>query len=318
MKAIVRKISYVEDTMTEVTQSDLEHILVLERSLMAIDGSSTRSGISIIGLDRKIKYVIALERGTEINETSIQYKVALKRFIDSVLERNPGIGVIYYEEPFIEYIESSKVLLSLRTSVEEIIAERAPLYDYIKFIEAGNQKWKRQFLHPDKVPSGTPAQKLAVRNKIYRMYPLLNTECITEDECDSLGLGLVALDHSFDNTEESLKSKKKVKPFNYNIQFIGAYDEDEMFNDLSELIKTYKIPQKLVDSFMEDPDIVELNGRGLFKNLVYENMGTDDKLLILSFNRGKYANVLLENRVTYISEDRPKVYAIIWRKSRKK
>lgn len=317
MKAIVRKVQYDGDKMLRIEPSDLEHIIVLERSLLAIDGSTTRSGVSIIGIDKKIKYVIALERDSS-NETPIQYKVQFKRFLDSVMERNRAIETIYYEEPFIEYIESSKVLLSLRTSVEEIIAERAPKYDYIKFIEASNQKWKSQFLAPDKVPAGKPAQKAAVTNKVYKLYPLLADEKITEDECDSLGLGLVALGHSSSKTEDSLKSKKKARAFNYNIRFIGANDEDEMFNELTAVINTYKIPQSLVDSYLEDPDIIELNGRGLFNNLVYEHMGTDDKLLILAFRSDKYSNVILEHRMAALTKESPMIYAVVWRKTRKK
>lgn len=314
----IREIEYSGDELTRVKVINKNQLLVLERAIMAIDGSTSNSGVAIIGLDGKIRYSISLERETKENETAIQYKVQFKRFLDEILERSRAIEQVYYEEPFLGYVESSKILMSLRTSVEELIAERAPLYDYLEFREVSNQKWKKQFIAPIPVPASTKAQKAIVARKLFETYINLQNCDLTEDECDALGLGLVVLNHSGNNTEDSLKSKKKARAFQYNVKFIGALDDDEMLQELGEVIDTYRIPQKLIDNFMEDPDIIDLPNRGTFDNHVYENMGNDDKLLILSFNSDRYSNIVLKYKIAYMTVDRPKIYAIIWRKTRKK
>lgn len=318
MNYIIRRLNYINGVPKSITHIEPSEILLTEKALLSIDGSSTCSGLSLIDCDGTLRYSIALLRGTEISETPIQYKVAFKRFIDKVFGVNSSITSVYYEEPFIEFIDASKVLMSLRTSVEEIIAERAPLYDYISFIETANTKWKTQFLYPEALPPHTAEQKRAVTKKVCELYPLLAEDGVTEDECDSIGLGLVAAGHTKTNTQESLKSKKTVKAFQYNAKFIGASDDDEMLQELGELIHEFKIPSKLIESFLEDPDIIELTGKGLFNNHVYQAIGNEDRMVIFSFKSGKYAPLLLEHRVTHLTLGNPTIYAVIWRKTRKK
>ena len=54
------------------------------------------------------------------DESAVHYKVRLKRAIQELLRQNRVIKNIFYEEPFIEYVEAAYNLLMLRTFIQEI------------------------------------------------------------------------------------------------------------------------------------------------------------------------------------------------------
>lgn len=291
---------------------------------VAIDGSSTCTGISYIDSSTaSILGTTAVWRDTDkkgkATEDFVEYKVKLKRLLKQLFDNNLSlVKNIDYEEPFIGYTEASKVLMSIRTSVRELIVENEPAYDYSKYTEINNQKWKRLFLAPNKVPDGTEAQKKAVRDKMIAAIPQFKD--LTQDEIDASGMGYVAT--KFRNEfggDAGLQTKKAVRPFKYNIRFIGVDDEgqaaeDIMLQELVDAVEEWKVPKKVIENGAK---IVDLNGHGLFDKHVYNNMGDEDKLLILGYKSDKYVNKIIEANMGWMVSNFQTLYAVIWRISRK-
>ena len=61
-----------------------------------------------------------------------------------------------------------------------------------------------------------------------------------------------------------------------------------------------------------------LPGKGRFEDLLYRAMGDEDKLLILAFSSGKYGNIVLSNNIGNLAKQYSTIYAVCWRKNRKK
>ena len=226
-----------------------------------------------------------------------------------LLKSNVMLDTVYYEEPFIGYAEAAKNLLMLRTFLEELIVENEPELDYIKHFEINNMKWKKLFLAPDKCPAGTSLQKEAVRKKLEGYMPFLNV--VTQDEIDAISMGFVAAAKLNDGESDELESKKKVHPFKYNIQFIGADKDDDMFVELFDICKCPQIVMSNGILFTIMSNIAN------FDKHVYQNMGSDDKLLIVRFNSGSHGDLVLRHKIGRLAADYDYIYAIVWRKSRK-
>ena len=151
-----------------------------------------------------------------------------------------------------------------------------------------------------------------------------NKLIFTEDECDAIGLGVACLNvikTGYD--DEELVSKKKPRPFKYNVQYLVVTADDidaaelmgaESFYDFN---KAWNVPQKVIDNGIT---LATLNGRGAFDNHVFNNMGGDDKLLILTFKAGKYADAIIKNGRSDLCgdyDDNEYFVAFVWRKTRK-
>jgi hypothetical protein len=240
------------------------------------------------------------------------YKLKLKSFIFRLLEKNSCIHHIFYEEPFLGYA-SSTVLIELHTLVKEIIYENAPKFDYIKFLEISNQKWKKLFLAPAKIPVGTEAQKAAVRRKLEEIYPYFTD--MTQDEVDATCMALICAEKIMSGEGDALESTKKIKPFKFKAQFIAANTDKEMLNILSKQLKSYKIPKAIAK---DEYPIVELNGRGEFKSKVCEAIGNGDRVIIAKYKSDKYGNATLEYNLGMMALSSKYLYAIVWRQTRKK
>jgi hypothetical protein len=139
--------------------------------------------------------------------------------------------------------------------------------------------------------------------------PYLNT--VSQDEIDAICMGFVATVQMKEGNEESLESKKKVHPFQYNISFIGADDDDSM---ITEFADTYKGPAKLLENGIS---LVELTSTMNFDKRVYEAMGQDDKILIMKFSSNHHGNLILKYKIGYLSASYDYIYAVVYRKSRK-
>lgn len=306
--------------------------------IIGIDGSSSRTGIAVAGVAEEALFgTMAIE--SNANEDYVRYKVRLKQTLKNFMDKHLGVlSHILYEEPFIGFTNATKVLMTIRTTVKEIMLENAPKYDSIKFVEVNNQRWKHLFLFPDRVPNGTDNQKIAVQQKIVRMFGemVFEEKCIkktgetikklifTEDECDSIGLCIAGLRRiKLGLDVEELKSKSKAKPFKYKIQFLTATAENQDEAELRgaesffDYNKVWKVPQRVVDNGIE---LLQLNGRGLFDKQVFEAMGQEDKLLIVSFKGGNYVDVILRNQRSDLCRDYASdeyIIAFIWRVTRK-
>lgn len=281
-------------------------------TILAIDGSTTCTGVAFIRkADGAYMASVAFKRDKVAGETPVEYKVAFKRALKIILDNNrESIADVVYEEPFIEFASAAKNLLMLRTSVEELIAENKPNMNYIKYAEVANGKWKRIFLAPGKVPSGTEAQKEAVRTKLIAAIPVLAG--ITQDECDAIGIGFVAASEMRAGREDSLKSRKKIRPFAYEVEFYGADDDDEALEQISMMCKA---PKELMASQVGF-SIVEKYTQ--FDQLVCETIGETDTLQIIRIPTKKCGNLSLKYQLAYITGTNIYLYAVVWRKTRKR
>lgn len=285
------------------------NVLVNAEAVLSIDGSTDNTGVGVLRKsDGAVFYSCSFARDHS-GETPVQYKVRLKREIDKILRGNRLIDTIFYEEPFIGYANATKNLMMLRTFVEELIVENEPDYDYIKHIEINNLRWKKEFLAPSKVPSGTDSQKAAVREKLVASMPYLSI--VTQDEVDAIAMGFIALVKLRMGDENALESKKKVHPFQYNVQFFGA-DEDEIM--LQDFVEFYSGPKSILSNGVM---MTEINGTVNFEKHIYSSMGSDDKVLIIKFPSSTHGDVILKHKIGNLSYEYSYIYAVVWRKARK-
>lgn len=288
----------------------LEALVFSDRVLMAIDGSTTCTGVAFIReTDGAYCGSVAFKRDKAQGETPVEYKVALKRALLGIFRANKALRYVTYEEPFIEYANAAKNLLMLRTMVEELIAETKPELDYIDYIEVSNGKWKKAFLEPDKVPAGTDAQKEAIKARVLASLPFLAG--VTQDECDAIGLGYTSAKQIASGAKDELKSKKKVRPFAYSIEFYGG-DSDEYV--LDDIIRTTKAPKKVLENGI---GIRAIKQYRQLDELVYETIGDSDTLQIIRLPAHKCGNLSLKYRIGHLTDEFAYLYAVVWRKSRK-
>lgn len=314
MKFLVRQPQQIPNSNGGIimTEIPLENIQVTNYAILAIDGSTSNSGLAIMReYDGALLYSMCATRDSS-GETPVHYKIRLKRQVADILRRNKYITQVYYEEPVIANISSVKSLFMLRTFIEELIIESEPEFDYLKHYEVSNMRWKKHFLNPDKVPSGTDNQKKAVRTRLETYLPFLNR--VTQDEIDAIAMGFVAckfLREGGENAGEELQSKKKAHPFKYNITFIGAEKDDDM---LVELWDIFNGPKKLMENGI---NFSEIDGKRNFEKHIYETMSDEDKLLIIKFSSKHHGNIVLQHKIGNLAAQYPYIYALVWRVTRK-
>jgi hypothetical protein len=310
MKFIVRQPKQVAGGQLEMQTIPLEDILVQQFSVLAIDGSTTNTGMSILReSDGALLYSISAAREKD-KETPVRYKIQLKRQVCEILKRNKYIQTIIYEEPVVAYASAVGNLFMLKAFIEEMVIENEPDFNYLKTYEVSNMKWKKLFLAPDKIPQGSEKQKEAVRKRLESSLPFLSV--VTQDEIDSISMGYVACVNIMKNVGlDELQSKKKPSKFLYNIQFVGAEDDETVFQEFGD---TYEGPQSILENGIR---IQEIDGRAKFDKTIYELMGSDDKLLIIKFSSKHHGNVVLEHKIGGLAATFPYIYAFVWRKTRK-
>lgn len=310
MIVTARKIDLVNGVPTLV-QINLDSLNVKTDAVMAIDGSTSNSGVAILDrADGGLYACAALTR--EKGEEPVRYKVRFKEFIIDTLRKHREIRYIYYEEPTLEYATAIANLMMLRTSVEEIKIEHEQEFSYVGNSEENNLKWKKAFLAPSKVPAGSENQKKAVRDKLLSYMPML--EGITQDEVDAYCMGFAAIKMRNEGyAEDELQSKKKAKPFQYEVEFIGADNEEYAIEEF--LSYELKVPAVVLENGLKS---VNIGPRANFDKTVYEEMGQDDKLLIIGFPSDKHGDIILKYRIGELAAMNDRLYAFIWRKSRKR
>ena len=293
-----------------LVEKDINYIKVSDVSVMSIDGSTSNTGVAILReRDGALLFTASFKREKSKDETPVQYKVRLKKAINTILLNNTLIERIYYEEPFIGYASSVANLMMLRTFIEELIVENEPILDYLKHSEINNKKWKKLFLAPDKCPTGTDAEKEAVRKKLTGYMPFLAD--ISQDEIDAISMGFIATVQIKNGVESDLESRKKPRPFQYNIRFIGANEDDDMLLEFGDI---YDGPPYLLDNGISFTDC---KGTEDFNKHIYNEMGNEDKVLIVKYNSKKHGNLALQYKIGHLSASYDYIYAIVWRKSRK-
>lgn len=308
----MRKLEKNEDNTFKLKEVGIEELNLSGNIMLSIDGSSSCSGIGIFDVDNKsLLGCMALIRETE---KAVKYKIEFKRFMTDILLKNKGISNIFYEEPFIHYINSSEVLIMMRSSIEEIICENEPDLDTVTYIEIGNRKWKKLWLAPDKIPAGgTDKEKEAVYNKLIGIFPSLNG--ITYDESDAISMGFTALHKLNTNSENELKSQGKKAKFAYDALYLGAESDTSFMCEFVIRFDEFKIPKRLLAD--DDMEIVQISSKGSFEDHVYKNMGDNDKLLVIKFKNNTHGNIILENRLGHLAQMYDWIYAVVWRRYKK-
>lgn len=315
MKTIIRQPELKaspEKTEYILTEKRIQEVQVRTPAIISIDGSTTNTGLAILREDNGgLLYSCSFSREASGDETEspVRYKVRLKQAVKQILEQNQLIDKIYYEEPFIGYASAAPNLMMLRTFVEELIIENEPRFDYVKHTEINNKKWKKLFLAPSKLPTGTEAEKKAVRVKLEEYMPFLKT--VSQDEIDAISMGFVATTHIRLHTEDELNSQKKPRPFKYNIKFIGANEDDDMLLEFSDI---YDGPNSLLENGLA---ITTCKGTEDFNKHVYKYMGNEDKVLIIKYDSKKHGNLTLQYKIGHLAACYDYIYAIVWRKTRK-
>jgi hypothetical protein len=311
MKFTVRRPQQIQDGSLVMMDCTLEDICVQQYAILSIDGSTSNSGLAIMReSDGALMYSMCATRDSN-GETPVHYKIRLKRQVADILRRNKYITQVMYEEPVVANITAVANLFMLRAFMEELIIENEPEFDYLKYYEVPNMKWKKEFLAPDKIPSGSENQKKAVRAKLESGLPFLNK--VTQDEIDAICMGYVACTYLKDGRgAEELESKKKVRPFKYNSLFIGANSDDDMLVEFADM---YNGPKKLLENGIS---FTEIDGKTNFEKHIYQTMGQDDdKILIIKFSSKHHGNVILEHRIGNLSAQYDYIYAVVWRVTRK-
>lgn len=311
MKFTVRRPQQIQGGGIIMMDCALEDVNVQQYAILSIDGSTTNSGLAILReSDGALMYSMCATRDSS-GETPVHYKIRLKRQVTDILKRNKFITQVYYEEPVIANITSVSNLFMLRTFIEELIIENEDELGHIKHYEISNMRWKKLFLAPDKVPAGTENQKKAVRDKVELSLPFLNK--VTQDEIDAICMGYVTCVHLINGGEaEELESKKKVRPFKYNVNFIGADKDDDM---LTEFYDVYNGPEKLLENGIS---FTEIKGKTDFEKHIYQTMGhDDDKILIIKFSSKHHGNIVLQHKIGQLAAQYDYIYAIVWRVTRK-
>lgn len=303
----IRKV--VGNTLVDV--ENIDEINLDYECILSIDGSTDITGMAIIRRrDKEVQYFLQFEReGTQ--ENPVAFKVKMKKEITKLLLNNKiTIRYVYYEEPYFGFAPASKNLMMLRTFIEEIKFENEEDLKNLIYTEINNNKWKRLFLYPEVISNNTELDKKAVRDKIEYLYPYAKE--LTQDEIDAFAMGLVAVTELEDGNKESLKSKKKSRGFQYNIEFIASDYKDIV---LEEVLDSKIVPREVM---MNGIAFIDGNTRKNFDQLIYENMEDDDKLLIIEFNSNRHGNIILKHNIGYLAADNDILFALVWRKTRKR
>lgn len=299
MKSIIRDVS--SGTLTEL--DNIESIKLAEECVLGIDCAS-HTGLSIISLQEGTPlYSLYITRGTK--DSKVRYKIGLKRVLKQLLYQCPEIKYIAYEEPYMRKFGVAESLLTFKTLLEEIIIEEEPKLDYIQCMMMPNKTWKKTLL--GKLPqSNSKVEKSLITQYITNIYPMYAD--VSQDERDALGIAITLRKHIIGDIK--IVRKKKVRAFKYEIQFIEGTRLDE--------VVTHKLPTNLI------PDKVRANGiitGKLIKNAdinkkIYRLMTEDDKVIVLEMKTKNVPQLIEAYNLGEIST--PNLYAVVWRKNRKK
>lgn len=269
--------------------------------VLALDGSATRSGVSIVGVDGKLGFTSAVVRG---KENLIGYKIELKRYLKQLIEEY-GIKYAGYEEPFIGYAGNVKELYAISTSLEELVLEWGL---ETKVVGVNNLKWKKGFLD-SKVKGNSSVQKKQIRVRAIELEPgleVLEKNKGDYDESDAYGLGWYIAKNVRENTIDNVKSGSKPRPFKYNIKILGGKVLGE--EAVKGMRKKY-----------EDGVIVEdISSKRSFDEQVYRLLQGKNGVLVLHFKSGKFGSKVLAEDAGEKAATNEYLTAVVTRKSRTK
>ena len=289
---------------------EMQDISIADKAIIAIDASTATTGVCLLDLKTaKPLYSISMKRGKDTN--AVEYKVQFKELICDMLLKNRSIyrnvRQIVQEEPFMSGMKTTvAVLMSLRTSIPEILVEHKDLLNEFEYYEINNKTWKKKFFAPDKCPNNSQVEKAMAKAKLTAKYPVFTG--LTQDEVDAASLGIVAC--GLLCSGQGLKDKVIARPFKYKLEFIGANTLEEAILELSE-----KVPKELVGTEVRTFDVT---ARGNLEKKIYSEMGSDDIVLMFQFNERTAGNLILQYHLTPLLDDGEYIFGAVWRANRKK
>lgn len=300
----------------------LEQMVVLNNSLISIDGSTSNTGLALIdGFTGNLIGTASFKRG---EENAVRYKVELKREVESLIRQNGGrIQNSFYEEPYIGYAGAVANMFMLRTFLEEIKIENEPEFDYMGITEISNKKWKKYFIGKTtdwmsrfagcfaSCKSESDREKVAIKLTLLGYMPFL--DCLTQDEMDAAAMGMVARKMLSSGEEKQLKSRGKKSQFAYNITFFGCSDDDVVLQDIVNNYKKYRIPLAVMQNGIM---VRHIGGNGIFENKIWDLMFDEDKLLVMRWQSSKHGDIILKYKLGMLAAENEYLYAAVWRKNR--
>lgn len=306
MKVVYREISIVNKSRVCNIVEHPDFSLGRE-VVMSVDCSSSNTGISIIDLETKEPlYSISIKPG---DSSFVIYKRELYKIY---LELVHGFNIknFIYEEPFIGHIQAVEKLMMLKALPMDLEMEMMDEGKEFKVEFINNQAWKKRFLAPLKVPKGTKAQKEATRVRARRVFGELLEKKLTEDEIDSIAIGFIWAILRGKESEKELVSREFIRKFDYEAHFLCGDSVEEALEWGMDVI-----PKVVMDNGI----VFSKATCNSFDKEVKELIGNEDRAGIIQFNKGKYANKILEYEVYDILEqDGEFMYAIVYRSKRKK
>lgn len=289
----------------------IQDIELTSRTLIGVDASTDTTGICFVSESYFIPlYSISLKR--EKGTSAVEYKIEFKRLMEKLLLENRSIykyvRQIVQEEPFMSAMKTtSSVLMSLRTSVPELLIERKEYLEEFTYSEINNKTWKKEFFYPDKCTNNSETEKKMAMEKLSTMYPIYKT--LTQDEVDAACLGIVSCRKIAKG--EKIESKKPARRFNYEIEFIGAFDIQSALDEIPRL----SIPKCVTDNGV---NIFKIPSNGNLDKKIFTEMGDEDMVLMFEFSKKNAGNIVLKYRIHDLASRFDNIYGVVWRKNRKK
>lgn len=301
MKKTVRDFVLNEELLPPYTvESD-------EPCIMSIDGSTSVTGVSILGPDERLLLSCAFKREPYL-ESPVRYKIALKSRILDLLLNYRHITDIVYEEPVLNQISAIQNLYMLRSMAQEVLIENEDKLGHINYYEVSNSRWKKIYLAPLKASGTTEEVKKLIADRFALKYPELTG--LTQDEKDAYGIGVAFLRTQ---DKRKLESKKNSRIFKYETFVTGIPTRDITEEDIIS-IAGERVPEKV---FRNGWEIIDTVGRKDFDKEITEHMLSDDKLLVFRLQSGKLGSLLLRFKLAQLSKDYPFIAILVWRTNRK-
>lgn len=297
--------------LSDAEQINIEDIELDDSCIISIDASTDTTGVCIVRCyDSTPLYSISMKRGKGMS--AIEYKIEFKQLIAKLILQNRSVyrhvKTIVQEEPFISAMKNTtSILLSLRTSVPELLVERKDLLSEFNYVEMNNKAWKKEFFKPDKLPNNSEQEKKMARIKLECMYNVYNN--LTQDEVDAACMGIVSCWRIA--TGQKIESKKPARKFTYDIEFIGS----DSIEDVLETITDLNIPSEVIKNGVS---IISLPSNGNLDKKIYSEMGDEDKVLIFKMSKKTAGNLVLKYRLYDLANMYDNIYGVVWRKNRKK
>lgn len=182
-----------------------------EGFVLFFDQSTTSTGVSLYTAETGLLVGAGFVKRGKFEDKD-KFRIALKNFVLKCCLTQP-VKALYYEEVYGgNSYGASEDLNQLKTIFKDIKNE----YCNGLLVEpVNNKKWKKRFLHPEKVSRmGTAAEKAQIKTRCLRDFPVLATLKLPQDTFDAVGIGEAVFNVKLKRIPESL-CRDKIKTNKY-------------------------------------------------------------------------------------------------------